>query len=102
MGETANVQLYSPEIVTGYVMVLDIAQDQRPDGASWQDTLARRLSSLSGRRPPAWATGMIEDHLLVTVDFRSAPLVVDVSQPEHRFFDTLAAQVRSRNPAATR
>ena len=101
MGETANVQLHSPEIVIGYIMIFDTQSDAPASrGATWHDLLQERLSSLSGRSPPSWATGMIEDYVMVKVDFSSAPSIVSVSQPMNDFFDTLAEQVASRNPGA--
>ena len=99
MGETANVQLQSPEIVIGYVMVFDVQSDAPiSQGLTWHDTLQQRLSSLSGRAAPAWATGMIEDYVLVKVDFRASPRVVSVSQPLDSFFDRLVTHLADRNP----
>jgi len=55
MGETANVQLHSPEIVVGYVMVLNVADDKasRKHESTYSDLIRKRLSSLAGRCPPA-------------------------------------------------
>ena len=40
-GEMANVQLLSPEIVTGYIMVFDITESGlRQDGTRWLDICA--------------------------------------------------------------
>ena len=99
MGETANVQLHSPEIVIGYIMILDTQSDAPTTrGLTWHDILHDRLSSLSGRRPPSWATGMIEDYVLVRVDFSTSPSIVSVSQSMDDFFDMLVEQVARRNP----
>ena len=101
MGETANVQLHSPEIVIGYIMIFDAQTDSLTSrGATWHDILDERLSSLSGRRAPSWATGMIEGHVLVKVDFSTSASIVSVSQPMSRFFDMLVEQVLTRNPGA--
>lgn len=37
MGEVTNLQMYSPEIVTGYVMLFNVAEDahSRLHGATW-------------------------------------------------------------------
>ena len=103
MGETANVQLHSPEIVIGYIMVFNIQADGMTSrGATWHDILHEHLSSLAGRRPPSWATAMIEDYVLVKVDFSSSPSIVSVSQPIDDFFDMLIEQVATRNPTAVR
>ena len=64
--------------------------------------LQEHLSYLSGRSRPSWATGMIEDYVLVKVDFSSAPLIVSVSQPMNDFFDMLVEQVANRNPGTVR
>lgn len=101
MGETANVQLHSPEIVIGYIMIFDAQTDALTSrGSTWHDILRERLSSLSGRRPPSWATGMIEDYVLVKVDFSASPSIVSVSKPMDDFFDMLVEQVATRSPGA--
>ena len=100
MGETANAQLHSPEIVIGYIAIFDIQSDSpTSQRAAWNEVFQERLSSLSGRRPPSWATGMIEDYVLVKVDFSSSPAVVSVSKSMSDFFDALVEQVALRNPS---
>ena len=60
----ANVQLWSPEIVTGYVVIFNV--DPTYDGIRNEDGLRRSeffrqtISQLSGRNAPAWAPGMVE------------------------------------------
>lgn len=44
---------------------------------------------------------MIEDYVLVKVNFRSSPRVVSVSQPLDSFFDHLVTQAADRNPDLT-
>lgn len=102
IGEVANAQLHSPEIVIGYVMVFNIENDSVSPkyGSTWAQIAESRLSSLSGRRPPAWATGMIEDFVLVKVNFRSSAAIVSTSQPFSDFFDMIVEQVAYRNPNA--
>ena len=102
IGEVANAQLYSPEIVIGYIMIFNIEQDafSQKHGASWSDLFESRLSSLSGRRRPAWTTGAVEDFLLVKVDFGAGAGILSTSQPLDAFFDTLIAEVNARNPNA--
>ena len=54
-GEMANVQLLSPEIVTGYVMVFDTTgSGLRQDGTRWVDFFRDAVNRLSGRDAPAW------------------------------------------------
>jgi hypothetical protein len=102
MGEVANAQLYSPEIVLGYVMIFNVAEDKvsAQRGMSWLETLRTRLQSLSGRRPPAWATGMIESYVLVEVDFAESARLISDGSAFAGFFDALVEQVCLRNPNA--
>lgn len=102
IGETANVQLHSPEIVTGYIMIFDIERDtvSATHGMPWADVLATRLAALSGRRPPSWTTGVVEDFAVVKVRFRSRAVIVSTSQSMDRFFDRIVEQVAERNPGA--
>ena len=102
IGETANAQLHSPEIVIGYVMIFNVEDDAVSPkyGSTWAEVANSRLISLSGRRPPAWATGMIEDFVLVKVNFDSSASIVSTSQPFTDFFDTIVEQVSQRNPNA--
>jgi hypothetical protein len=100
MGETTNVQMYSPEIVVGYIMIFDVSKDQpdRRDG-SWFDVLSQRLSRLSGRRAPSWSVGMIEAAAVVKVDFSAGPRLLTSEDDLSRFFDELVAEVINRNPS---
>ncbi len=100
MGETTNVQMYSPEIVVGYIMIFDVSKDQpgRRDG-SWFNVLSQRLSTLSGRRAPSWSVGMIEAAAVVKVDFSDGPRLLTSEDVLARFFDELVAEVIKRNPS---
>lgn len=97
-GEMANVQLLSPEIVTGYIVIFDTSGAVlRKDGTPWVNVFRKAVDQLSGRNAPAWATGMVEASLIVEVDFSEGPriaVVPDLSE----FFDCLAKRVRERNP----
>ena len=102
IGEVANVQLHSPEIVIGYVMIFNVSEDSfsRKHGSTWCDLFRDRATSLSGRRPPSWTTGTVEDFVLVEVDFGAGPSILATSQSLDAFFDTLVDQVGRRNPEA--
>ena len=102
IGEVANAQLHSPEIVIGYVMVFNVAEDgfSPKHGSTWCDLFRQRATSLSGRRPPSWTTGTVEDFVLVAVNFSAGPSILATSQSFDAFFDTLVEQVRERNPNA--
>jgi len=100
MGEMANVQLRSPEIVTGYIMVFDATQNGdgiRRDGVRWVDFFREAINRVSGREAPAWAAGMVEASAVIEVDFSSGARIVAVPDMP-AFFDRLAQCVRDRNP----
>ena len=102
IGEVANAQLHSPEIVIGYVMIFNVQEDafSPRHRSTWADLLRTRLVSLSGRRAPSWTTGTVEDFVLVEVDFGSDSEIRVLSQPFEAFFDALIEQVSVRNPNA--
>ena len=102
IGEVANAQLYSPEIVIGYVMIFNVQEDTYSPRhqSTWANLLRARLKSLSGRRAPSWTTGTVEDFVLVKVEFGSGSAIRSLSQPFDEFFDTLIEQVSVRNPNA--
>ena len=104
MGEVTNVQMYSPEIVTGYIMLFNVAEDSYSPlhESTWADLLRSRITRLSGRRPPSWSIGMIEASLFLEVDFSSGPLLVSGASDVAHFFDMLVAAVRERNPIPER
>ena len=97
-GEMANVQLLSPEIVTGYIMVFNTTgSGLRQDGTRWADFFRDAVNRLSGRDAPAWAAGMVEASAIVEVDFAEGARIVAESDMSG-FFDRLARCVRDRNP----
>ena len=102
IGEVTNAQLHSPEIVIGYIMIFNVAEDRfsRKHDSTWCDLFRERVTSLSGRRPPSWTTGTVEDFLLVEVNFLSGSSILATSQKFDAFFGALVAQVAARNPNA--
>ena len=98
MGEMANVQLSSPEIATGYIMIFNgTGNGHRRDGARWVDVFREAVDRLSGRAAPAWAAGMVEASAIIEVDFAEGPRIVDAPDMP-AFFDRLAQCVQERNP----
>ena len=83
-------------------MIFNVAQDKPSPkhGKSWYELFRQRLTNLSGRKPPAWASGTVEAFVLVEVDFDSGPSILTTSHPFDEFFDTLVAQIKARNPKA--
>ena len=102
IGEVANAQLHSPEIVIGYVMIFNVQEDaySTRHRSTWADLLRTRLESLSGRRAPSWTTGTVENFVLVQVDFGTGSEIRSLSQPFDGFFDALIEQITVRNPNA--
>ena len=100
MGEVANLQMYSPEVVIGYVMILDVSQDSHSSahGANWSAVLRSRLAGLSSRKAPSWSVGMIEAFAIVEVDFSAGANLVSGQQQLMELFDSLAREVLRRNP----
>lgn len=102
MGETANVQLYSPEVVTGYVMIIDVGQrNQRQDGGTWCGVLEERLSRLGVRRAPYWTPSTFESFSIIRVDFRAGPKIVSGAEGFESMLDVLAGETKARNPGIT-
>ncbi len=96
MGEVANVQLHSPEVVLGYVMVINRRLDDQK--GRWTNWFRSCLEELSGRDAPAWAPGTIEAHVLVEAAFEPDPFVMSGAEDFDEFFDTLVTRVKERNP----
>lgn len=102
MGETANIQLYSPEVVTGYVVIIDVGQQNlRRDGGKWCDLLEERLNRLAVRRAPYWTPSTFEAFALIRVDFSKGPLVLSGEPEFDSMLRTLAQETTARNPAIT-
>jgi hypothetical protein len=100
MGEAANIQLYSPEIVTGYIMIFDVGADAHSvkHNSTWANLLRGRLATLSGRRSPAWSIGTVEAAVMLEVDFEKSSAVLAGAELMGPFFDVLVEQVKQRNP----
>lgn len=68
MGEMANLQLRSPEIVTGYIMIIDATKNgdgYRKDGMRWVDFFRNAVNNLTGRTEPSWTVGTVEASAVV-------------------------------------
>jgi hypothetical protein len=103
MGEVTNVQMYSPEVVVGYVMIFDVSKDvhARKHESTWCDLLRSRLTRLSGRSAPSWSIGMIEAFSILQVDFSTGPRLLTPEEDIQAMFDVLAEEVKKRNPSLT-
>lgn len=74
MGEVANVQQLSPELVIGYVVIMDEAQDSaRRQGGGWIDHFEGNLRRIAIRRAPLWNQGLVEAIWLIRVNSTKPP-----------------------------
>jgi len=105
-GELANVQQLRPEIVIGYVILFDVAEDSRrkEDGALWSDYFEGALKRIAIRRAPLWNQGLLEGLWFVRFDSRMAPgrRLVNPRKTAHErraFVRPLLAELARREPA---
>ena len=56
MGEAANVQQLQPEVVIGYVVIMDVAEDSRrkKSNETWSDHFESNLRKIAVRKAPLW------------------------------------------------
>lgn len=104
MGEAANVQQLQPEVVIGYVVIMDEAEDRmRRDGKTWSDHFEDNLRRIAIRKAPLWNQGLIEGIWLIRVDSRR-PVgdriidVVDMDAKGTSFFKALLDELYLREP----
>jgi hypothetical protein len=104
MGEAANVQQLQPEVVIGYVVVVDHAEDRkRKDGKSWSDHFEDNLRKIAIRKAPLWNQGLIEGIWLIRIDSRKPAghriiNVVDMDAKGTDFFNALLDELYLREP----
>lgn len=99
IGEVADLQMRYPEIVIGYIVLVDAADtEEEPNRSEWADELERRLKSISGRSPPYWGTGSVEAAVVIKTNLagEGGPEVLTEHALTEAFFDTLAEQYMSR------
>ena len=72
MGEVANVQQLSPELVIGYVVIMDESQNSlhRTSG-TWIDHFEANLRKIAIRQAPLWNQGLVEAIWLIRIDSRN-------------------------------
>lgn len=112
VGEVSSVQMLYPEVVIGYVVLLDRSAPTKkqsgltyPQGDALSEPYRRfraGIERLAVRRPPLWAQGLIEAGWVIEIDTRSDQLLVDQPQSLDSgrvFFDVLVDTLRVREPA---
>jgi len=71
MGEVANVQQLSPELVIGYVVIMDEKENSpHRSSGTWIDHFEANLRKIAIRRAPLWNQGLIEAIWLIRIDSR--------------------------------
>ncbi|MFZ8813063.1 MAG: hypothetical protein ACO2OU_04215 [Thermus aquaticus] len=111
VGEVSSVQMLFPEVVVGYVAVLDYGSPtKRKEGYKYPvgdelkplyERFVEGLRALSQRRPPLWAQGLVEGHWVVFVDSRKEAFLLDPEATVERgeaFLDALVSALREREP----
>jgi hypothetical protein len=105
MGEAANVQQLSPEIVVGYVVIVDERENsfRKKSGQTWIDFFEQSLRNIAIRKAPLWNQGLIEGIWLIRVDSRLPPgeRVLEVESIDAKgtnFFRALIDELYLREP----
>ncbi len=106
IGETANVQQMSPEIVTGYILLFDARADspRREDRALWSDYFESAVRRIAIRKAPLWNQGLLEGSWFIKFDSKqpSGSRIVDpvkATAEGAAFFRSLLKELRLREPA---
>lgn len=106
MGEAANVQQYSPEIVTGYVVVVDESESsvRRADDKDWVDFFEESLNKITIRRAPMWNQGLIEAVWVIRIDSKlpkgqRIPDLAGTLAKGETFFQVMMDELQIREPA---
>lgn len=105
MGEAANVQQLSPEIVIGYVVIMDEAEDstRQGDGLTWIQYFERCLEEIAIRKAPLWNQGLIEAVWVIRINSRR-PAGQRITQTDTiaadslYFFRSLLTELYRREP----
>ncbi len=104
MGEVANVQQLSPELVIGYIVIMDEKENtSHRGGGTWIDHFESNLRKISIRRAPLWNQGLIEGAWLIRIDSRNpaGQRVVDPGAADAAgaaFFKALLDELYLREP----
>jgi hypothetical protein len=106
IGEAANVQHLSPEIVIGYILLFDAQADacRREDGLLWSEYFEQAVKRVAIRKAPLWNQGLIEGAWFIKFDSQ-APfgkrvlLPEKVAAEERQFFISLLQELKRREPA---
>lgn len=105
MGEAANVQQLSPELVIGYVVIMDEAEDsmRRYGKGTWSDHFESNLQKIAIRKAPLWNQGLIEGAWVIRINSTRAPgdrisAASDAEAKGANFFRALLDELYVREP----
>jgi hypothetical protein len=106
MGEVANVQQLSPELVIGYIVIMDEKLDSRRGrlgSETWIDYFEACLARIAIRKAPLWNQGLLEGAWVVRINTRNPPWerVVRPSETHQNgihFFRALLSELYLREP----
>lgn len=106
IGESANVQQMSPEIVVGYVLLFDEQANskRRADDLYWSDYFENAVKNIAIRKAPLWNQGLIEGTWFIRFD-SSKPIGSRILEPlkvrneGDAFFKALLSELKIREPA---
>lgn len=104
-GEIANIQQLRPEVVTGYVILFDMAQDTlRRDRILWSDFFESAIRNISIRHAPLWNQGLLEGSWFIRFDSRkiagrrlASPRAT--ASDRKQFVQSLLWELHQREPA---
>ena len=105
-GELANVQQLRPELVVGYAILFDVAEDstRKADQKQWSDFFEECLRKIAIRRAPLWNQGLFEALWFVRFDSRrqAGNRLIDPDRAAadgSRFINALLCELKLREPA---
>lgn len=106
MGEAANIQQRSPEVVIGYILLFEVSADRvrKEDNRLWSDAFESAVGRIAIRRSPLWNQGLLEAAWFIRFD-ANAPKgsrVLDpagTAQAGRDFFQALLCELQLREPA---
>jgi hypothetical protein len=99
IGEVADLQMRYPEVVTGYLVIMDVAvTDHDPNPLEWANKMDQRLNEISGRKPPFWGRGTLEasDVIKAKLQGYETPELITTNQEMEVFFETIEEQYEER------
>lgn len=106
MGEAANVQQLAPEVVIGYILLFDTAEDgvRREDGLNWSAFFEQAVKKIAIREAPLLNQGLLEGSWFILINSQNAPGARLVDRAKalsdgDTFFRSMLRKLHQREPA---